>query len=256
MIFASGLNIGLRHTIGVGREVISANHSISIGFDLAPVGADSFPFEALTYFSERAADRMAYLTLFPIGAVDAGQPLRLSRDDRSLDRGLPHGAGGLARRDHAAASATSSATSRSRASSRSGRSISSSPTDHVQPGFVLVGDAFATSCPAAGTGTNKVFTDVERLCNVYIPRWLATPGMGREKIERVLQRPREGRGRHASRTTRPSPSARSRPSRGSIGNAKRTAGSSATSRSARCGACARVREPRSCAARAAPRGRL
>ena len=48
--------------------------------------------------------------------------------------------------------------------------------------MVLIGDAFSTSCPAAGTGTGKVFTDVERLCNVYIPRWFATPGMGAEKI--------------------------------------------------------------------------
>jgi len=53
---------------------------------------------------------------------------------------------------------------------------------HHQPGIVLVGDAFATLCPAAGTGTNKVFTDVERLCNVQIPRWLATEGMNEDKI--------------------------------------------------------------------------
>ena len=52
----------------------------------------------------------------------------------------------------------------------------------AQPGIVLVGDAFATSCPAAGTGTNKVFTDVERLCNVHVPRWLATEGMSVDKI--------------------------------------------------------------------------
>ena len=53
---------------------------------------------------------------------------------------------------------------------------------HRQAGVVLVGDAFATSCPAAGTGCNKVFTDVERLCNVHIPRWLASAGMGEDKI--------------------------------------------------------------------------
>lgn len=53
---------------------------------------------------------------------------------------------------------------------------------HRQAGIALVGDAFGTSCPAAGTGCNKVFTDVERLCNAHIPRWLATPGMGKEKI--------------------------------------------------------------------------
>ena len=55
-------------------------------------------------------------------------------------------------------------------------------TGVVRPGVVLVGDAFATSCPAAGTGTGKVFTDVERLCNVHVPRWFATPGMGADKI--------------------------------------------------------------------------
>jgi 2-polyprenyl-6-methoxyphenol hydroxylase-like FAD-dependent oxidoreductase len=53
---------------------------------------------------------------------------------------------------------------------------------HRQAGIVLVGDAFATSCPAAGTGAYKVLTDVERLCNVHIPRWFATPGMRAEKI--------------------------------------------------------------------------
>jgi hypothetical protein len=53
---------------------------------------------------------------------------------------------------------------------------------YEQPGIVLVGDAFATACPAVGVGANKVLTDVERLCHVYIPRWLATPGMGTEKI--------------------------------------------------------------------------
>ena len=55
-------------------------------------------------------------------------------------------------------------------------------TGHLQPGVVLVGDAFGTSCPAAGTGTTKVFTDVERLCNVHIPRWLKTAGMDLDKI--------------------------------------------------------------------------
>jgi 2-polyprenyl-6-methoxyphenol hydroxylase-like FAD-dependent oxidoreductase len=47
---------------------------------------------------------------------------------------------------------------------------------------VLAGDAFSTSCPAAGTGTTKVFTDVGRLCNFYIPRWLSTEGMDARKI--------------------------------------------------------------------------
>jgi hypothetical protein len=48
--------------------------------------------------------------------------------------------------------------------------------------MVLVGDAFATSCPAAGTGARRALMDVERLCNVHIPQWLGTPGMAAGKI--------------------------------------------------------------------------
>ena len=55
-------------------------------------------------------------------------------------------------------------------------------TGYRQPGVVLVGDAFATTCPVTGTGTDKVFTDVAQLCNVHIPAWLATEGMDADKI--------------------------------------------------------------------------
>ena len=55
-------------------------------------------------------------------------------------------------------------------------------TGNLKSGVVLVGDAFSTSCPSAGTGTGKVFTDVERLCNVYVPRWLSSAGMNAAKI--------------------------------------------------------------------------
>ena len=61
--------------------------------------------------------------------------------------------------------------------------------NYRQAGVVLVGDSFATSCPAAGTGTNKVLTDVERLCNIHIPRWFATDGMSAEKIKTYYDDP-------------------------------------------------------------------
>jgi 2-polyprenyl-6-methoxyphenol hydroxylase-like FAD-dependent oxidoreductase len=60
---------------------------------------------------------------------------------------------------------------------------------HIQPGVVLLGDAFATSCPAAGTGARKALNDAERLCNVHIPQWLATPGMGTDKVAAFYQDP-------------------------------------------------------------------
>jgi 2-polyprenyl-6-methoxyphenol hydroxylase-like FAD-dependent oxidoreductase len=55
-------------------------------------------------------------------------------------------------------------------------------TGYRKAGIVLVGDAFAATCPVTGTGIDKVLTDVPQLCNVHIPNWLATDGMGEDKI--------------------------------------------------------------------------
>ena len=68
VVLANGLNVGLRHQLGIERRIVSACHSISLGFDLVPVGRATFDFPALTYFSERTSDRIPYLSLFPIGS--------------------------------------------------------------------------------------------------------------------------------------------------------------------------------------------
>jgi 2-polyprenyl-6-methoxyphenol hydroxylase-like FAD-dependent oxidoreductase len=188
VVMANGLNVGLRNQIGITREVISENHSISIGFNLAPVGKPQFDFRALTYFSESAAAKMAYLTLFPIEATmranlfvyrDMNDPwLRLIRSspEQALEATMPSLRKLIG--DFAVAG-----------------DVKIRPADvyvthgHRQPGIALVGDAFATSCPAAGTGTSKVLTDVERLCNSYIPQWMATAGMGEEKIAEFYDDP-------------------------------------------------------------------
>jgi 2-polyprenyl-6-methoxyphenol hydroxylase-like FAD-dependent oxidoreductase len=152
-----------------------------LGFDLIPRGRAKFDFKALTYYSERPGDRTAYITLFPIGATmranlcvyrDMKDPwLRAFREapQQTLFDALPNLRRLLGDFDvpdfvkirPAALYVTKG---------------------HRRAGIVLVGDAFATSCPAAGTGTGKVFTDVERLCNVYIPQWFATEGMDLKKI--------------------------------------------------------------------------
>ena len=43
VVLATGLNIGLRHKLGIDREVISPDHSISIGFDVEPAGRTGVP---------------------------------------------------------------------------------------------------------------------------------------------------------------------------------------------------------------------
>jgi 2-polyprenyl-6-methoxyphenol hydroxylase-like FAD-dependent oxidoreductase len=180
VMLTNGLNLALRHQLGIGREVLSACHSISIGFNLAPVGRRSFDFRALTYFPERVADRMAYLTLFPIGHImranlfvyrdmqDAWLRQMKTAPREALQALMP----GLHK--------LIGETDMSDVKIRPVDLVVS--TNYRQAGIVLAGDAFATSCPAAGTGCNKVLTDVELLCNHHIPRWLASDGMGADKV--------------------------------------------------------------------------
>jgi 2-polyprenyl-6-methoxyphenol hydroxylase-like FAD-dependent oxidoreductase len=52
VVLANGLNIGLRRSLGIERCVVSPCHSISIGFDIAPVGRAAFDFPALTQLSQ------------------------------------------------------------------------------------------------------------------------------------------------------------------------------------------------------------
>jgi len=181
VVLANGLNIGLRRMLGIEREIISACHSISIGFGIEPVGRPKFDFPAMTYFSERPSDRIPYLTLFPIGSRmranlftyrAANDPwLRQMRHApvETLNAALPR----LAR-------ITGTFTVSEDIRVRPADLYVS--TNYRQPGIVLVGDAFASTCPVTGTGTDKVFTDVGQLCNVHIPAWLASEGMGETKI--------------------------------------------------------------------------
>jgi 2-polyprenyl-6-methoxyphenol hydroxylase-like FAD-dependent oxidoreductase len=181
VVVANGLNIGLRHALGMTREDVSPCHSITIAFDLKPAGRTQFDFPALTYYPERAADRLAYITLFPIGSMMRANFMVYRDMDDPWLRDMRH------QPERALFSAMPSLR-RFTGDVEVVGPVKIRPADlyvtrgHVQPGVVLVGDAFGTSCPAAGTGTNKVFTDVERLCNVHVPRWFATAGMDADKI--------------------------------------------------------------------------
>jgi len=181
IVLANGLNIGLRQSLGIERPVISPCHSITLGFDVAPSDREEFDFRALTYWPKYASDRMAYLTLFPIGhAMRANLMVYREMDDPWL-------------REFRQAPEASMRAMMLNLQHMMGAfevigPVKIRPADlyvtegHRQAGIVVIGDAFATSCPAAGTGTDKVFTDVERLCNVHIPAWLASEGMAADKI--------------------------------------------------------------------------
>jgi 2-polyprenyl-6-methoxyphenol hydroxylase-like FAD-dependent oxidoreductase len=181
VVLANGLNIGLRRTLGIERQVVSAGHSISIGFDIAPIGRPAFEFPALTYFSETPSDRIPYLSLFPVGSrMRANLFTYREIDDPWLRQ--------MRRAPVETLHAALPRLARITGAFEVRGDIRIRPADlcvssgYHQPGVVLVGDAFETSCPVTGTGTDKVFTDVERLCNIHIPCWLATDGMGIDKI--------------------------------------------------------------------------
>lgn len=181
IVLATGLNIGLRHMLGLERRVVSECHSITVGFDLAPSGRTAFDFPALTYYPERATDRAAYLTLFPIGdAMRANLMVYRGMDDPWL-REMRH-------QPEAALKALMPRLKRITGDFKIDGPVKIRPADlyvthgYRQHGVVLAGDAFATSCPAAGTGSDKVFTDAERLCNMHIPRWLMSNGMDASKV--------------------------------------------------------------------------
>jgi 2-polyprenyl-6-methoxyphenol hydroxylase-like FAD-dependent oxidoreductase len=181
VVLANGLSVGLRHHLGIERQVLSVSHSISIGFDMVPVGRPAFEFPALTYFSERAKERVAYVTLFPIGnRMRANLFVYREVDDPWLRE----------MRKNPVETMNAALPRLRRITGEYGVAgdVKIRPADlyvstgHRQPGVVLVGDAFAATCPVTGTGTDKVFTDVAQLCNVHIPAWLATEGMDADKI--------------------------------------------------------------------------
>lgn len=181
VVLANGLNVGLRQMLGIEREIISRAHSITVGFDIAPVGRHAFDFPALTYFSERPSDRIPYITLFPLHERMRANLFTYREPDDPWLRELR-----LApvKTLHAALPRLKEITGEFSVTSE----VRVRPADlyvnsgYRRAGVVLVGDAFAATCPVTGTGTDKVFTDVSQLCSVHIPAWLASEGMGEDKI--------------------------------------------------------------------------
>ena len=188
VVLANGLGVALENQLGIERTVTSPCHSITVAFDIRPRPANAFEFAALTYYPERASDRMAYLTLFPIGAsMRANLMVYRNMDDpwlRDIRRDPERSLFALMPNLH-----------RFTGDVEVVGPVKIRPADlyvsqgHRQAGIVLVGDAFASTCPAAGTGAGKVFNDVERLCNLHIPNWLASPGMAADKIGQFYDDP-------------------------------------------------------------------
>lgn len=201
VVLATGGGEALRAKLGYVRRVLHKDHSVSVAFDLRAVGRAGFDFETLTIYGDAPRDGIDYLSIFPF-PTGMRANLFLYRDMQdpifAALRSDPKKAVLAALPGLQSALGDFEVTSKALA-----RPVDLYEVDGVdRPGVVLVGDAFRTSCPAVGDGLSRAFTDAERLCNAYIPQWLATPGMGAYKIAGFYRDPEkiacDGRASHAA----------------------------------------------------------
>jgi 2-polyprenyl-6-methoxyphenol hydroxylase-like FAD-dependent oxidoreductase len=188
VVLATGMAGALGYRLGIKRRVLAERHSVSFGFTITRRDGAPFDFEALTCYGERTADGIDYLSLFPVRAGmranlfmfrDPTDPImrELRREPEAtvlrLLPGLQRFLGDFHVIDRV----------------QNWVMDLSVVEGHLQPGVVLIGDAFQTNCPAAGTGVARLLVDVERLCTEYAPQWLMTAGMSAEKISQFYSDP-------------------------------------------------------------------
>jgi 2-polyprenyl-6-methoxyphenol hydroxylase-like FAD-dependent oxidoreductase len=194
VVVANGLNRGLRERLGLHTRELSKCHSIMLGFDFVPKNRveQRGAFPALTWYGERPADRTAYLTLFPIGAtMRANLCVYRAVDDPWLRafRAAP--------RDTLMALLPGLARITGRFEIHGDVQIR--PADLTvttgvrRDGIVLIGDAFATSCPAAGTGHRQGVHRRRAAVQRARPALARHAGHGRRQDRGVLRRSGEDR---------------------------------------------------------------
>jgi len=173
---------GLLGPLGITRTMMSEHHSLTFGFDLQTALRN-----ILVYYGERPGDRMDYITVFPIGDamranlfcyLDPGDPwVKLFKHDpKQTLLGVMPSLGRTIGPFEVVGKVQVRPNSIHRAEA------------WQREGVVLIGDAYQSSCPAVGTGIGRILADVETL-NRLVPSWLATPGMGVEKLAQFYQDP-------------------------------------------------------------------
>lgn len=188
VVLATGMATALGYKLGIRRRVLAERHSVSFGFTIARKDGTPFDFEALTCYGERMADGIDYLSLFP---VPTGMRANLFMFRDPTDPIMRE----LRREPEATVLRLLPGLWPYLGDFRVTDKVQNWVMDltvvegHLQPGIVLIGDAFQTNCPAAGTGVARLLVDVDRLCTEYAPRWLASAGMGTEKISQFYSDP-------------------------------------------------------------------
>jgi len=190
VVLACGASERLAKQLGMRREWVSRRHSLDFGFYVAPRNGAGFAFDALTYYPDGVATRLGCLSLFPVGTHMRANLFTYQDAD-----------GAWAKRFQAAPAETLLQSLPGLEEHAPGFEVTSRiewavielyrVEGHVQPGVVVIGDAFQGVCPITGTGLSKVFRDVATLCLDCVPTWLESPGMGAEKVAAFYDHPRK-----------------------------------------------------------------
>lgn len=182
VILAAGGRDALLKKVGIHRRCEPTLNSFSLAFDIEREDGVPFSFNGFNYFLEEPCAGVDYVTLFNIGGtmrVNLFTQWLISSPKIKEFKLSPVESMGHYFPDLKSEIGNYKVTSR----------IQFFPTSYYRltntdkPGIVVIGDDFQSVSPTTGSGLDKVTTDVDRLCNVYIPEWLRSPGMGDEKIK-------------------------------------------------------------------------
>jgi 2-polyprenyl-6-methoxyphenol hydroxylase-like FAD-dependent oxidoreductase len=186
VVLATGQAKGIREQLGIVRHIVHPIPTINVGFTLA-AQPEGFRFPSLAAYGEVSGDGVDYTSIFPVGDTmrvnvfvfgEVAEPrIRAFRQDPmtallALQPGLtPWLAGSKA------------------VNSAEFFAVELSTCQGVRhPGLVLIGDAYRTACSAIGNGLSCLLVDVARLA-VHAPRWMASRGMGLEKVSQFYDDP-------------------------------------------------------------------
>jgi 2-polyprenyl-6-methoxyphenol hydroxylase-like FAD-dependent oxidoreductase len=181
IVLATGPSDKLRASLGVRRKLVRERHSVCIGFTLSPPEGGKFDFDGLVHHGEEAGDGMAFASFFPLdGEMRVNLfAYRGPRDAWTLgfrDDPLTHLFDAMPGLEPLLAGAQVVSKAEIRATDLY------ETEGHDIDGVVLIGDAFRSCCPATGMGVTRILTEIRLLVKIHLPNWLATPGMGADKI--------------------------------------------------------------------------
>lgn len=176
VVVASGRMTQLDEGLGITRRSLSPGHSVCLGFSVAP--DQPIPAEVI---EATHGTGIGYVSVFPMpGETRVNVFSYRALTDPWTRRMSKDPLGALAEMAPAAAKLLDGVKVVRRCEVR-GTDLYE--TDgHIQPGLLLIGDAYHAPCPASGTGMLRILNDIDVLVSRHLDDWMATPGMGGGKI--------------------------------------------------------------------------